>query len=137
VLAKLERYVGEGRFQAGVRLHMDRHQDGTATAEDFIASASHFLICFLRRRPAPGIRLSEMQRSVRWGGLKILCWLNDCRQRCSQAISRARKGWESFFGNCAPHFGGQAQTSWLRHSRRISAASPTHYLKAAKAGTSS
>ncbi len=38
VLAMLERYVGEDRFQAGVRLHMDRHADSTATAEDFIAS---------------------------------------------------------------------------------------------------
>lgn len=38
VLAMLERYVGENQFQAGVRLHMQRHADGTATAEDFIAS---------------------------------------------------------------------------------------------------
>lgn len=38
VLAMLERYVGEDQFQAGVRLHMQRHADGTATAEDFIAS---------------------------------------------------------------------------------------------------
>ena len=38
VLAMLERYVGEGGFQAGVRLHMQRHADGTATAEDFMAS---------------------------------------------------------------------------------------------------
>ena len=38
VLAMLERYVGEDRFQAGVRLHMDRHSDRTATAEDFMAS---------------------------------------------------------------------------------------------------
>ena len=38
VLAMLERYVGEDRFRAGVRLHMDRHADSTATAEDFIAS---------------------------------------------------------------------------------------------------
>ncbi len=38
VLAMLERYVGEDKFQAGVRLHMERHTDGTATAEDFIAS---------------------------------------------------------------------------------------------------
>ena len=38
VLAMLERYVGEDRFQAGVRLHMERHADGTATAEDFIQS---------------------------------------------------------------------------------------------------
>ena len=38
VLAMLERYVGDENFQAGVRLHMDRHQDSTATAEDFIAS---------------------------------------------------------------------------------------------------
>jgi len=40
VLAMLERYVGEENFQAGVRLHMDRHSDGTATAEDFIASVA-------------------------------------------------------------------------------------------------
>ncbi len=40
VLAMLERYVGEEHFQAGVRLHMDRHQDGTATAEDFISSVA-------------------------------------------------------------------------------------------------
>ena len=38
VLAMLERYVGEDRFQVGVQLHMDRHSDGTATAEDFMAS---------------------------------------------------------------------------------------------------
>jgi len=38
VLAMLEQYVGEDRFRSGVRLHMDRHADGTATAEDFIAS---------------------------------------------------------------------------------------------------
>lgn len=38
VLAMLERYVGKDKFQAGVRLHMDRHADSTATAEDFIAS---------------------------------------------------------------------------------------------------
>jgi alanyl aminopeptidase len=40
VLNMLERYVGEENFQAGVRLHMDRHSDGTATAEDFIASVA-------------------------------------------------------------------------------------------------
>lgn len=38
VLAMLERYVGEEGFQAGVRLHMQRHTDNTATAEDFMAS---------------------------------------------------------------------------------------------------
>lgn len=40
VLNMLERYVGEEGFQAGVRLHMDRHADQTATAEDFIASVT-------------------------------------------------------------------------------------------------
>ncbi|MEQ9563279.1 MAG: M1 family metallopeptidase, partial [Woeseiaceae bacterium] len=40
VLAMLERYVGEDRFQDGIRLHMDRHHDGTATAEDFISSVA-------------------------------------------------------------------------------------------------
>jgi len=38
VLAMLERYVGEEGFQAGVRLHMQRHSDNTATAEDFMVS---------------------------------------------------------------------------------------------------
>ncbi|MGE0031254.1 MAG: M1 family aminopeptidase [Steroidobacteraceae bacterium] len=40
VLAMLERYVGEERFQAGIRLHLARNQDGSATAEEFIASVA-------------------------------------------------------------------------------------------------
>ena len=40
VLAMLERYVGEDAFQDGIRLHMKRHADKTATAEDFIASVA-------------------------------------------------------------------------------------------------
>lgn len=40
VLAMLERYVGEDRFRDGIRLHMDRFADRTATAEDFIASVA-------------------------------------------------------------------------------------------------
>jgi len=40
VLAMLERYVGEDAFRDGVRLHMQRHADATATAEDFIASVA-------------------------------------------------------------------------------------------------
>jgi alanyl aminopeptidase len=38
VLAMLERFVGEEAFQAGVRLHMERHADGVADAADFIDS---------------------------------------------------------------------------------------------------
>lgn len=38
VLAMLERYVGEDAFREGIRLHMDRYADKTATAEDFIVS---------------------------------------------------------------------------------------------------
>lgn len=40
VLNMLERYAGEESFRNGVKLHMERHSDGTATAEDFIASVS-------------------------------------------------------------------------------------------------
>lgn len=40
VLAMLERYVGEERLRDGIRLHLERHRDGTATAEDFIASVA-------------------------------------------------------------------------------------------------
>jgi len=38
VLAMLERYVGEREFREGVRLYLKQHEDGTATAEDFIGS---------------------------------------------------------------------------------------------------
>jgi alanyl aminopeptidase len=38
VLAMLERYVGKEEFKAGVRLYMNRHKDGTATADDFMSS---------------------------------------------------------------------------------------------------
>jgi alanyl aminopeptidase len=40
VLAMLERYVGEEDFRKGVQLHMSRHADSTATAEQFIASVA-------------------------------------------------------------------------------------------------
>jgi alanyl aminopeptidase len=40
VLDMLERFTGEEEFRAGVRLHMDRFADGTADAEDFIASVA-------------------------------------------------------------------------------------------------
>jgi alanyl aminopeptidase len=40
VLAMLEHYVGEEPFQAGVRLHLKRHADSTATADDFFASVA-------------------------------------------------------------------------------------------------
>ena len=40
VLAMLERYVGEEEFREGVKLHMSRHTDQTATAEEFIASVA-------------------------------------------------------------------------------------------------
>ena len=38
VLAMLEHYAGEEKFQAGVRQYLEQHIDGTATAEDFFAS---------------------------------------------------------------------------------------------------
>ncbi len=40
VLAMLEHYFGEEQFRAGIRLHLKRHEDGTATAEDFIESVA-------------------------------------------------------------------------------------------------
>ncbi len=40
VLAMLERYIGEERFQKGIQLHMERHADGSANANDFIASVA-------------------------------------------------------------------------------------------------
>jgi alanyl aminopeptidase len=40
VLAMLERYTGEAEFQAGIRLHMQRYADKTATADDFITSVA-------------------------------------------------------------------------------------------------
>jgi alanyl aminopeptidase len=40
VLAMLERYVGEEDFRKGVQLHMSRHVDSVATAEQFIAAVA-------------------------------------------------------------------------------------------------
>jgi len=40
VLAMLERYIGEEGFRKGIQLHMDRYADGTANADDFIASVA-------------------------------------------------------------------------------------------------
>jgi cytosol alanyl aminopeptidase len=40
VLAMFESYLGEDRFQAGVRLHMQRFAHGNATASDFLRSLS-------------------------------------------------------------------------------------------------
>ncbi len=40
VLAMLERYIGEEGFQKGIRLHMERHADGNANADGFIASVA-------------------------------------------------------------------------------------------------
>jgi Peptidase family M1 domain/Peptidase M1 N-terminal domain/ERAP1-like C-terminal domain len=38
VIAMVESYVGEERFQRGVRLHLSRHAHGTATAAQFFAA---------------------------------------------------------------------------------------------------
>ncbi|HEY8265976.1 MAG TPA: M1 family metallopeptidase [Steroidobacteraceae bacterium] len=38
VLSMLERFVGEREFRDGVRQYLKQHEDGTATAEDFIGS---------------------------------------------------------------------------------------------------
>jgi alanyl aminopeptidase len=40
VLAMLERYIGEENFRKGIRLHMERHADGNANADSFIASVA-------------------------------------------------------------------------------------------------
>jgi alanyl aminopeptidase len=40
VLAMLERYVGEEGFQKGIQEHMRRHADGSANADEFIASVA-------------------------------------------------------------------------------------------------
>lgn len=40
VLAMLERYVGEDNFRDGIRLHIERHANGVADAEEFIDSVA-------------------------------------------------------------------------------------------------
>jgi alanyl aminopeptidase len=67
VLAMLERYVGEDRFQAGVRLHIERHTDSTATAEDFIESLAEgterteIEAAFMSYIQQPGVPLLSVQ----------------------------------------------------------------------------
>lgn len=40
VLTMLERYIGEEGFQRGIQLHMKRHAEGSANADEFIASVT-------------------------------------------------------------------------------------------------
>lgn len=66
VLAMLERFVGEEAFQAGVRLHMERHADGVADAADFIDSLatgsgrSEIEAAFTAFIEQPGVPLLEV-----------------------------------------------------------------------------
>jgi alanyl aminopeptidase len=67
VLAMLERYAGEAEFQAGIRLHMQRYADKTATADDFIDSLAtgsgkpEIAVAFNSFIEQPGIPLLQMR----------------------------------------------------------------------------
>jgi len=79
VLAMLERYVGEDAFREGIRLHMQRHADATATAEDFIASV------------AEGSDRSEIEGAFRsfveQPGVPLLSVSIDCESAADPALS--------------------------------------------------
>lgn len=84
VLAMLERYVGEDRFRAGVRLHMERHAHGTATAEDFVASLAE---------GSERVEIGAVFESyIAQAGVPVLSFRLDCddEQNPSLEISQAR-----------------------------------------------
>lgn len=82
VLAMLERYVGEDAFRAGIRLHMDRHADSVATADDFIASV------------AEGSDRTEIEAAfktyIEQPGVPLLTVELDCAESPSLVVSQAR-----------------------------------------------
>ncbi len=67
VLSMLERFTGEEEFRAGIRLHMARHADGVANAEDFIASVAEgsgrgeIEAAFMSFIEQPGVPLLNVQ----------------------------------------------------------------------------
>jgi alanyl aminopeptidase len=71
VLAMLEHYVGEEPFQAGVRLHLKRHADGTATAEDFVASVA-------QRSDRPGVG-AAFESFIEQPGVPLVSAKLDCK----------------------------------------------------------
>jgi alanyl aminopeptidase len=67
VLAMLERYTGEEAFRDGIRLHMERHAEGVANAEEFISSVAEgsgqpeIREAFLSYIEQPGVPLLEVE----------------------------------------------------------------------------
>ena len=67
VLAMLERYTGEDEFRDGIRLHLERHADGVADAEEFIASVAEgsgkaeIKAAFISYIEQPGVPLLDVQ----------------------------------------------------------------------------
>ncbi|MCJ7590506.1 MAG: M1 family metallopeptidase, partial [Woeseiaceae bacterium] len=67
VLAMLERYTGEDEFRDGIRLHLERHADGVADAEEFIASLAEgsgkaeIKAAFMSYIEQPGVPLLDVQ----------------------------------------------------------------------------
>jgi len=72
VLAMLERYAGEEKFQAGIRLHMDRYADSTVNAEGFMKSL------------VDGSGLSEIEPAfhsfINQAGVPLISVQLDCRK---------------------------------------------------------
>ena len=78
VLQMLERYIGAESFRAGIRLHLDRHADGVATAEDFIESI------------AEGSDRTEIEQAfktyIEQPGVPLLGVALDCNNPASPAL---------------------------------------------------
>jgi len=100
VLAMLERYAGEAQFQAGIRLHMQRYADKTATADDFIASLAsgsgkpEIAAAFNSFIEQPGIPLLQMSLNCPADGQPSLTIEQSRYAPLGSAIDPKRGEWQ-------------------------------------------
>jgi alanyl aminopeptidase len=77
VLAMIERYTGEEAFRDGIRLHMDRHAEGVANADDFIGSLAEgsgqpeIKDAFISYIEQPGVPLLEVTVNCKDDGASL------------------------------------------------------------------
>lgn len=100
VLAMLEQYVGEDRFQAGVQLHMERHAHATATAEDFIQSLAEGTErteiegAFMSFIQQPGVPLLSVSTSCPDDGKPVLTVTQSRYAPLGSAIDPSGSQWQ-------------------------------------------
>jgi alanyl aminopeptidase len=100
VLAMLERYIGDEEFRDGVRLHMARHSDSTATAEQFIESLAEgsdrteIEAAFKSFTERPGVPLLTVRLECPEDGSPALAVNQERYAPLGSTIDRNAKPWQ-------------------------------------------